>query len=274
MKLPRFHLVLSLLVFLSPCLRVLHAADPKDEPITPKEAIKLFNDKDLTGFHSWVKGTGREDPKKVFTADHGMIHVSGEVNGYLATDKEYRDYHLTAEFKWGEKTYGAKFVRNSGILLHAIGPDGGANGVWMSSVECQLAQGCVGDLIVIRGKDADDKEIPVSFKSETVLGPDKHPRWKKGGEVREFTKGQLWWNKHDPDFKELIDTRGKDDVESPLGEWTKVEIICDGSKMTVVVNDQTINECFDVKPAAGGILLQSEGFEVYFRKVELKPLKK
>ncbi len=253
---------------------ILHAADSKEVPTSPKDIIKLFNGKDLTGWHAWVKGTGLEDPKKVFTAHDGVIHVSGEVNGYIATDKEYRDYHLTAEFKWGEKTYGATGVRNSGILVNAIGPDGAANGVWMSCVECQLAQGCIGDLIVIRGKDADNKEIPVSFKAETVLGSDKHPRWKKGGEAREFTRGQLWWNKHEVDFKELIDTRGKDDVDSPLGEWTRMEVICAGDRMTVIVNGHTVNECYDVHPAAGKILLQSEGFEVYFRNVELKPLKK
>ena len=40
--------------------------------------------------------------------------------------------------------------------------------------------------------------------------------------------------------------------------------------------DDFVGNCerFDVKPAAGRILLQSEGFEIYFRKVELKPLKK
>ncbi|MGZ3336771.1 MAG: hypothetical protein ACXVBV_15690 [Isosphaeraceae bacterium] len=65
----------------------------------------------------------------------------------------YRDYHLIVEHKWGKRTDGGKFVRNSGILLHATGPDGGAGGTWMSLIECQLAQGCVGDLIPIRGKD-------------------------------------------------------------------------------------------------------------------------
>jgi hypothetical protein len=198
-----------------------------------------------------------------------MIHVSGEVPGYVATEKEYQDYHLIVEFKWGKNTFGSKYVRNSGILLHGTGPDG-AVGVWMASIECQLAQGCVGDLIVIRGKDT----APVSITAETVLGPDKRPRWKKGGEARTFTKGQLWWSLHDPDFKELIDTRGKDDVESKLGEWTKVECLCDGKRITVIVNGHTINECYDAHPAAGKILLQSEGFEMYFRKFELHPLKK
>jgi hypothetical protein len=249
--------------------------DKKEEPISPKdEVLKLFNGKDLTGLHSWLKDAKREDPKKVFSVHDGMIHVSGESNGYLATEKEYRDYHLIVEYKWGKRTDGGKYVRNSGILLHATGPDGNANGVWMSSIECQLAQGCVGDLIVIRGKDATGAVIPVTLTADTVLGPDRRPRWEKGGEKRTFTKGQLWWSLHDADFKELLDTRGKNDVESPLGEWTRVECLCDGKRITVIVNGTTVNESYDTFPSAGKILLQSEGFEIFFRRFELHPLKK
>src|SRR5947207_14103549 len=153
------------------------------DAVAPKEVIKLFNGKDLAGLTTWLKDTKRDDPRKVFSAQNGILHVAGDGFGYIATAKEYRDYHLTVEYRWGKKTDGGKYVRNSGILLHATGPDGGAGGTWMSSIECQLAQGCVGDLIVIRGKDKSGKEIPVAHKSETVLGADKHARWKAGGDV-------------------------------------------------------------------------------------------
>lgn len=245
----------------------------QDQPIAPKGVIKLFNGKDLAGFTTWLKDTKHDDPKKVFSAKDGIIHLSGDGFGYLASDKEYRDYHLTVEYKWGKKTDGGKYVRNSGILLHATGPDGGAGGTWMSSIECQLAQGCVGDLIVIRGKDKKGDAIPVSLSAETTLGADKRPRWKAGDEVRTFTKSQLWWSLHEAGFKELIDTRGKDDVDSPLGEWTKVECLCKDKTIEVRVNGTTVNKCFDVFPAAGKILLQTEGFEIDFRRVELRPLK-
>jgi hypothetical protein len=33
-----------------------------------------------------------------------------------------------------------------------------------------------------------------------------------------------------------------------------------------------VNSCYDVFPAGGKILLQSEGFEIYFRNVTLRPL--
>jgi hypothetical protein len=245
------------------------------EPVRPTETIALFNGKDYTGLTTWLRDSKREDPKKVFRVTDGMIHLSGEGMGYVATDKEYRDYHLIVEYKWGKFTGGSKYVRNSGILLHATGPDGGAGkGAWMACIECQLAQGCVGDFIVIRGQDAEGKTIPVTLTSDTVLGPDKKTRWKKGGTPTVWSGRQFWWSLHDPDFKELIDTRGKNDVESPLDEWTRVECICDGKRITVIVNGTPVNEAYDVYPAAGKILLQTEGFEIFFRKFELRPLKK
>lgn len=250
------------------------AEEKKAEPITPTEVIKLFNGKDLSGLHPWLRDTKREDPRKVFSVKDGMIHVSGDGFGYLATDKEYRDYHLVVEFKWGKKTDGGKFVRNSGVLLNAVGPDGGANGTWMSCIECQLAQGCVGDLIVIRGKNEKGETIPVQLTAD-VAGPDKRPRWKKGGMPRVFAGGrQLWWSMHDLDFKEFLDTRGKNDVESPLGEWTKVECRCEGKRLAISVNGTQVNEAYDVYPSAGKVLLQCEGFELFFRTFEIRPLKK
>src|SRR5260370_40529424 len=144
----------------------LQAGDDKAEAVAPKETIQLFNGKDLTGLTTWLKDTKREDPRKVFRVTDGQIHITGDGFGYLATDKAYREYHLVVEYKWGKRTDGGKFVRNSGILLHGVGPDGGAGGTWISCIECQLAQGCVGDLIVIRGQDEDRKVIPVALTSE------------------------------------------------------------------------------------------------------------
>lgn len=255
---------------------LLAAEDKKDQPVAPKETIQLFNGKDLTGLTTWLRKTKRDDPNKVFTVHDGMIHASGEDNGYVATAQAYENYHLTVEYKWGKRPEKEKYVRNSGILLHATGPDGGAGGTWMSCFECQLAQGCVGDVIMIGGKDEAGKAIPMAMTAETELGPDKRPRWKKGGEPKTWPpmKGQLWWSKHEPFFKELIDTRGKDDVESPLGDWTRVECIADGKRITIKVNGHTVNEIYDVNPSAGKILLQSEGFEIFFRKFTLQPLQK
>ena len=58
-----------------------------------------------------------------------------------------------------------------------------------------------------------------------------------------------------------------------MGEWTKVECVCEGSTITVLVNGVKVNRAYDVFPAAGKILFQSEGFEVFVRKWEVRPLK-
>ena len=252
-----------------------HAAQTskaKKEPISPKgSVVRLFNGKDLTGLYGWLKDTRYEDPRKVFSVQDGYLRISGEVDGYLGTREEYKDYRLIVEYKWGSNTYGSKTVRNSGLLLHATGPDGNPS-PWISSIECQVAQGCVADFIVIRGKNPDGSVVPVTITSDTILGPDGNTRWKKGGKPTIYAGKQFWWSLHDPEFKELIDTRGRHDVESPLAEWTRVECVCRGNRITTIVNNVTVNECYNAFPAAGKILLESEGFEILFRKFELHPL--
>lgn len=247
-------------------------ADPVPQP--PAARTRLFNGTDLAGLTPWLKDTKAADPRRVFRVTDGVLHVTGDGFGYLATKQDYRDYRVKLDYKWGTRTDGGKYVRNSGLLVHATGPDGNAGGTWMASVEVQLAQGCAGDLIPIRGKDADGKVIPVSFASDVVLGPDKRPRWSAGGMKTVFTGRQLWWKDHDPEFKELLDTRGRNDRESPRGEWTTLECVCERDTIAVSINGTVVNRAYDVTPAAGKILLQCEGFELFVRNFELLPLAK
>ena len=52
-------------------------AGAQEKPIAPKEVIKLFNGKDLTGLTTWLKDTKRDDPRKVFTVKDGILQLSG-----------------------------------------------------------------------------------------------------------------------------------------------------------------------------------------------------
>ena len=91
------------------CIASRAAADEGEaQPIAPSEVTQLFNGKDLSGLTTWLKDTQRDDPRKVFQVTDGMIHLSGEGNGYVATEKQYRDYHLSVEYKWGQRTDGGK----------------------------------------------------------------------------------------------------------------------------------------------------------------------
>src|SRR5437868_7362 len=104
---------------LGPAALLLTAAVlPAAEPVRPTERVALFNGKDLSGLTPWLKDTKREDPRRVFRVTDGMIHITGDGTGYLATEKEYRDYRAVIEYRWGKKTDGGKFVRNSGLLVN------------------------------------------------------------------------------------------------------------------------------------------------------------
>src|SRR5262249_53168057 len=94
------------------------------------EPIFRFNGENLKGFYSYLREHKYDDPAKVFTVESGMIRISGEEFGGMATTDEFHDYHLVTEWKWGERTFGSRKenARDSGILLHCVGPDGAASG--------------------------------------------------------------------------------------------------------------------------------------------------
>lgn len=247
------------------------------EPICPKdETIQLFNGRDLSGWYTYLKDTKYEDPRKVFTVHDGMVHISGDGLGCITTKEAYRDYHLVAEWKWGERTWGnrKKATKDSGILVHCTGRDGGYSGIWMASIEAQIIQGGCGDFIVVAGNNEDGSPVPLSITAEVVKDRDGEPVWHKGGERQTFTKGRVNWYGRDPDWKDTLGFRGPQEVEKPDGEWNRMEVICDGDRITVLVNGVVVNEAFDVVPHAGKIIVQTELAEIYFRKIELQPLKK
>jgi hypothetical protein len=60
--------------------------------------------------------------------------------------------------------------------------------------------------------------------------------------------------------------------EKPLGEWNTYKIIVNKGDIKLYVNGELQNEATEVEEVAGPICLQSEGAEIHFRNIELKPL--
>src|SRR5262249_12542959 len=114
----------------------------------------LFNGKNLDGRDTWLgrpkKGKDvsglNKDPRQRYTVvevdGKPAIRISGEVFGALTSQKEYENYHLRLEFKWGEKKWPPreKAVRDSGLLYHCVGPHGAAGSYWMQSQELQIQE--------------------------------------------------------------------------------------------------------------------------------------
>ncbi len=253
-------------------------AGDEDKVVTPQDGvIKLFNGKNLDGLYVWNRDTAYEDPRKIFTVKDGMLHISGDGYGGLITKQDYRDYHMVIEFKWGEKTWGAREdrARDSGVLIHCHGPDGGYGNTWMASIEAQIIEGGVGDILVLTGKDPKTGEpLPTSLTTTITKDRDGEKVWKKGGEEITLSSGRINWFGRDPDWADKDGFRGKDDVESEFGEWTRMDVISKGGDIEYQVNGVTVNAGSNAKPDHGKLLVQTEMAEMWVRKWDLYPLGK
>lgn len=199
-----------------------------------QDFLPLFNGKDLDGWHTYLKSSGRNnDPAQVFSVKDGLLHITGQEFGYIATEKTYTDFHLVVEFKWGEKKYPPRenAPRDNGILYYAVNNDK----VWPRSVECQIQEGDCGDFWFI------DSVTAIVDGARTAST--KNTRMTK-----------------------------KKDNEKPTGEWNRIEVIAQQGKCTHIVNGEVVNEATDASLRSGRIIIQSEGAEIYYRKIDLKLL--
>lgn len=247
-----------------------------DQAIRPSAKIQLFNGKNLDGLYTWLKDAKYEDPRKVFTVQDGMLHISGDGFGYLCTKNRYKDYHLVVEFRWGEATWASRKgrARDSGLIIHCMDPDGSFHGVFMGGIEAQMIEGGTGDFLVLPGKATDGSVIPASLTAEVTKDRDGETVWKKGAPRKTIPSGRINWYGRDPDWVDKSNFRGKEDVESPGKEWTRLDVICDGGHIQYLVNNKLVNEGFDSLPTSGKILIQTEGAELFVRRFELCPLEK
>jgi hypothetical protein len=236
------------------CTGVTNEATAQAPGIPPHQAaVVLFDGKNLNNFDVFLKSKGlNNDPDHVFQVENGVIHVSGKDMGYIITKKEYENYYLRAEFKWGEGTYGSREgkARDSGILYNVQGEQK----VWPRSVEFQIMEGGTGDFWMTDGAALTGKD------GVRVTGPAG-----KAMKIDRFDKGET---ENVVGFRSAVG-----EVEKPHGEWNVLELVTQGNDVKQYVNGKLVNEGTDPSPGSGKILFQSEGAEVYFRDMKLYPLK-
>lgn len=182
-------------------------------PVTPARKIALFSGRDLDGWYTWVRDDGLKDPSGVFTVANGILRISGEKWGGIATKQGFRDYHLVVEWRWGTKTWGARETkaRDSGILIHGVGEDGAVSGVWLESIESQIIEGGSGDTLFVAGKAK-----PTGSAKLRELG--KEIYWDpNGAATNKITRRVDWWGRS-PEWKDELNFRGPQDVEKPVGQ--------------------------------------------------------
>jgi hypothetical protein len=199
-----------------------------------QEFKPLFNGKDLQGWYSYLRTNGKSnDPDTVFSVDKGLLKITGKEFGYIVTEKSFSDFHLIVEFKWGEKKYPPRENRvRDNGILYHVVP---TDKVWPRSLECQIQEGDCGDFWLI------DSVTIVTDTGRTQ--PTRNTRIIK-----------------------------KKDNEKPTGEWNRIEVISNKGHCIHIVNGEIVNEGKDASLRSGRILIQSEGAEIYYRRIDIKEL--
>lgn len=248
----------------------------------------LFNGRDLAGWETWLgrphqsielAGLTRgadgkytqpaglnQDPFAIFTVvtidGTPAIRLSGQIFGTISSLESFSNYHLRLQFKWGEKRWPprADRVRDSGLLYHGHGPHGGGTGSpWITSHELQIQEKDCGDYWAVGPVTSDITAKPAGEKlfqyDNTVLPLAFGPGSPNGTRVIKST-----------------------DHEKPTGEWNTIELICIGDQSIHIVNGQVVLRVRSLRSAtgerltAGKIQIQTEGAEVFYRNIEIRPI--
>jgi hypothetical protein len=254
----------------------------------------LWNGRDFDGWTTWMArpsptsqvpglsrdadgkyvepiGAGR-DPLHVFTITtvdgRRAIRISGEVFGELRTTRSFENYHLRLQFKWGERQWPPRdkpgTPRDSGLLYHIHAAPGAEGRTWARSIELQIQEHDVGDLYAV------GSAIAVRAKARAGTQPllyDYDPT----GEWTFFSQSQGAPGR----------CIKQPDNEKPTGEWNTVELIAFGADAIHIVNGKVvmrlhgatrIDTTLPTPVTSGPILLQSEGAEVFYRDIEVRPI--
>lgn len=98
--------------------------------------------------------------------------------------------------------------------------------------------------------------------------------WDPAGTPTEIISGRVDWYGRDPKWTNTLGFPGPKDIEVAVGQWNRIEAVCEGGDLTFFLNGVKVNEGRNGTLREDRILIQSEGAEIYFRRIELLPLAK
>lgn len=200
----------------------------------------LFNGKNLDGWHTDVPAMdSKPDTINPFIVRNGMLVSLGTPGGHLITDKIYKNYQLTLQYRFAGKP------GNCGVLVHVSTPRV-LYGMFPKSMEVQMQHKDAGDFWCI------DEDITVPDMVNR-RGPKEN--WGINGDKLRRIKNLT------------------DDSEKPAGEWNTMIIQCLNNEVKVWVNGILVNHGTNCTASIGQIALQAEGSEVEFKQLDLNPIK-
>ncbi len=254
----------------------------------------LFNGRDLAGWDTYMmdkpdpawnvpglrratNGTYLEavgknrDPLNVFTVtnlDGGpCIRISGQGFGVMMTTASFTNFHLRLHVKWGESRWGKKAAlpRDSGLLYFCHSEGGVVDKTWPRCLEFQIQEHDFGDLFALGSQVT----VPARKNSDT----NNHVLYyyDPKGEPTIFIQKRPVGNR----------CIKLSDEEKPHGEWNTLDLVCLNGDSIHVVNGKVVMRLHNAQridgpsPAplsSGHISLQTEGAEVFYRDVKIRPI--
>jgi hypothetical protein len=245
----------------------------------------LFNGTNLNGWYIVLRNSRSDDTNHLVQVENGMIHMykgapadSTQPAGYIVTDKEYSNYHLRLEYKWGEKRFQPRLKtrRDAGILYHVVGKDG----MWPRSVECQIQENDVGDIFTVNTRLTASVDAATTNLVNVVTT-------NEAGVIR--TNMVVRPVFEEPEKGGIRFVQGVGDgirrvIRSPMNEhegWNTVEVVVHGNEAVYIVNGKVNNRASKIQEKVNGewvplrkgkIALQLEFAEVFYRNVEIQDL--
>lgn len=239
---------------------------------------QLFDGETLTGWEPFFATPApavavAAAPSNVFSiiedAGQKLIRVSGETFGALVSTTSFSNYHLRVQWRWGDAKWPprAHLRRSSGIIVHSL-PRGAfdATKSWRPGLELELQEGSCGDLWVGQGIRVD-----VPSRRERFMGTP----------LFMYSAGYPLLTLPAADAEPRV---GKsNDYEKSFGEWNVSEAIVFGGNAAFMTNGKLTMQWGNARTflgenetplTEGNIQLASEGAEIHFRKISLRPLEK
>lgn len=185
------------------------------------------------------------------------LYITGEIYGGLTTIESYQNYHLSLQFRWGEKKWPPRryALRDSGILYHCHGPHGAFWNVWKASLEFQVQETDLGDFIPLAGTKASIRYTNIDGIKRARFDPSSNQQ----------TNGYI---------------SASPEPDAPHGQWNQLDLYTLGDFSVHVVNGEVVMVVEHAKNRAGNpltsgqIQLQSEAAACYYKNIEINPITK